>query len=231
MLEDCAAAVGAGAAEEDLQALSAACKARGMPVNVVDRMELCSFVMPAIVDRAPVTTGVSTGDAAPVLTRQVRRRVESLLPPLGRVAALADRFKAAVRAALPDIAARRRFFDAALTGPAADLAVAGRDAEAEAAFADALRNAEKRPAGVVHLVGAGPGAADLLTLRALRVMGEAGVIVHDRLVGEGVLDLARRAGGARGHGRAARAAWHAGGPALLLVGEVAAEAEEARLAA
>src|SRR5919107_256409 len=158
LLEGCAIAIGSGAPEEDLQALSAACKARGVPVNVVDRTELCSFIMPAIVDRAPITIGISTGGAPPVPARQIRARVEALLPPaLGRLAALADRFKEAVRPALPDLAARRRFLDAALTGPAADLAVAGRDAEADAALADALRSAEQRPPGVVHLVGAGPG--------------------------------------------------------------------------
>ncbi|GAA0572879.1 hypothetical protein GCM10009416_09430 [Craurococcus roseus] len=107
-----------------------------------------------------------------------------------RGAPLADRFKAAARAALPGLAARRRSADAALTGPAADLAIAGR--AAGAAFADARRGAETRLTGVVHLVGAGPGATDLLTLRALRLLGEADVVVYDRLVGEGVLDLARR---------------------------------------
>jgi uroporphyrin-III C-methyltransferase/precorrin-2 dehydrogenase/sirohydrochlorin ferrochelatase len=127
LLEGCAVAVGAGAPEEDLRALSEVWKARGVPVNIVDRTELCSFIMPAIVDRAPLTIGISTGGAAPVLARQVRARIEAALPPaLGRLAALADRFKSAVRAALPDIAARRRFLDAALAGPAADLAVAGR---------------------------------------------------------------------------------------------------------
>ena len=193
LLEGCVVAIGADAPEEELRALSAACMARGVPVNIVDRTELCSFIMPAIVDRAPITIGISTGGTAPVLARQVRARIESVLPPmLGRVAALAERFKAAVRTALPDLAARRRFLDAALSGPAADLAAAGRDDEADAAFTASLRDAEKRPAGVVHLVGAGPGAADLLTIRALRLLGEADVIVHDRLVGDGVLDLARR---------------------------------------
>jgi len=191
--EGCAIAVGAGAPEEDLRALSSLCLARGVPVNIVDRPSLCSFVMPAIVDRAPLTIGISTGGAAPVLARLVRARIEAVLPPaLGRLAALAERFKAALRTALPDLAARRRFLDAVLTGPVADLALAGREAEAEGAFAAALAGAQARPAGVVHLVGAGPGAADLLTLRALRLLGEADVIVHDRLVGEGVLDLARR---------------------------------------
>ena len=193
LLEGCAVAIGADAPEAELRALSAACMARGVPVNIVDRTELCSFIMPAIVDRAPITIGISTGGTAPVLARQVRARIESVLPPmLGRVAALAERFKAAVRTALPYLAARRRFLDAALSGPAADLAAAGRDDEADAAFTASLRDAEKRPAGVVHLVGAGPGAADLLTIRALRLLGEADVIVHDRLVGDGVLDLARR---------------------------------------
>lgn len=191
--EGCAIAIGAGAPEEDLRALSAHCLARGVPVNIVDRTELCSFVMPAIVDRSPITIGVSTGGAAPVLARLVRQRIETVLPPtLGRLAALAGRFKDAIRRALPDTAARRRFLDAALAGPVADLALAGREAEAEAAFTAALGKAEARPGGIVHLVGAGPGAPDLLTLRALRLLGEADVIVHDRLVGEGVLDLARR---------------------------------------
>ncbi|MBI0538644.1 uroporphyrinogen-III C-methyltransferase [Roseomonas sp. KE2513] len=191
--EGCAIAIGAGAPDHDLRALADTCMARGVPVNIVDRPSLCSFVMPAIVDRAPVTIAISTGGAAPVLARLVRARIEAVLPPaFGRLAALAGRFKEAVRAALPDLAARRRFLDAALTGPAADLAVAGREAEAEAAFTAALGAAEARPPGVVHLVGAGPGAADLLTLRALRLLGEADVIVHDRLVGEAVLDLARR---------------------------------------
>ncbi|WP_426956638.1 siroheme synthase CysG [Muricoccus radiodurans] len=193
LLEGIGIAIGAGAADADLQALSAACMARGVPVNIVDRPALCSFVMPAIVDRDPVTIGISTGGAAPVLARLVRARIEAVLPPaLGRIAAMAERFKARVRAALPDVAARRRFLDSVLTGPVADLAVAGREAEADSGFAVALNAAETRPAGIVHLVGAGPGAADLLTLRALRLLGEADVIVHDRLVGEAALDLARR---------------------------------------
>jgi uroporphyrin-III C-methyltransferase/precorrin-2 dehydrogenase/sirohydrochlorin ferrochelatase len=189
----CAIAIGAGAPEEDLQALSRLCQARGIPVNIVDRPALSSFITPAIVARDPITIAISTGGAAPVLARLLRARIESILPPaLGRLASLAERFKAALRHALPDLSARRRSLDAALTGPAAELALAGRAAEAEAAFAHALGQADTAPPGIVHLVGAGPGAADLLTLRALRLLGEADVIVHDRLVGDGVLDLARR---------------------------------------
>ncbi|PWC28453.1 siroheme synthase CysG [Teichococcus aestuarii] len=193
LLEGIALACAAGAPEEDLRALAEACRARGIPVNVVDRPELCGFITPAIVDRDPITIAIGSGGAAPALVRMVRQRIETVLAPgLGRVAALARHFQRAVRARLPDLAARRRFLDAALTGPAAQLAEAGREAEARAAFAAALDAAEAAPAGSVHLVGAGPGAADLLTLRALRLLGEADVIVHDRLVPAEVLEMARR---------------------------------------
>ncbi len=193
LLDGVVLAVGADAPEEELRALSAAAQARGIPVNVVDKPALCSFITPAIIDRAPVTVAVSTGGAAPVLARMIRQRIETVLPPaIGTLAALAERFQAAIRARLPDLAARRRFLDAALTGAPADLALAGRVPEAEAAFAQALEGAETTPPGIVYLVGAGPGSADLLTLRALRLMGEADVIVHDRLVPTAVLDMARR---------------------------------------
>ena len=194
MLDGCAIAVGAGAAEADLRALSAAAQARGIPVNVVDRPELCSFISPAVVDRDPVTVAVSSGGAAPVLARMIRARIEAAVPPaFGRLAALAGAFKDELRRRLPDVAARRRVLERALTGGAAELAFAGREAEARDAFAAEIDAGEDaRAEGMVFLVGAGPGAADLLTLRAQRLLGEADVIVHDRLVGHGVLDLARR---------------------------------------
>lgn len=192
-LDGCALAVAAGAPEEDLHALHAACLRRGIPVNVVDRPELCSFITPAIVTRDDITIGISTGGAAPVLARLIRQKVEAVLPPLiGRVAALGRHFQQAVRARLPSLPARRSFMERALTGEAAELALSGRQAEAESVFARMLETADATPRGFVQLVGAGPGAADLLTLRALRALGEADVIVHDRLVSGEVLDLARR---------------------------------------
>ncbi|MEO3475483.1 siroheme synthase CysG [Roseomonas sp. CAU 1739] len=193
LLDGVALAVGADADDDDLRALSAAAQARGIPVNIVDQPALCSFIMPAIVDRDPVTIAISTGGAAPVLARMLRQKIEAVLPPaLGALAALAGRMSAAVRRALPDLGARRRFLERVLAGAPADLALAGRTEEAETAFARALHDAEVTPTGFVHLVGAGPGAADLLTLRALRLLGEADVIVHDRLVSDAVLDMARR---------------------------------------
>ena len=193
LLDGVALAIGADAEEPELRALSVAAQARGIPVNIVDRPDLCSFIMPAIVDRDPITVAISSGGAAPVLSRLVRQRIEAVLPPLlGGLAALAGRMSATVRRALPDLGARRRFLEGALTGAPAELALAGRGVAAEAAFSQALHAAGTLPVGMVHLVGAGPGAADLLTLRALRLLGEADVIVHDRLVTEEVLDLSRR---------------------------------------
>jgi uroporphyrin-III C-methyltransferase/precorrin-2 dehydrogenase/sirohydrochlorin ferrochelatase len=193
LLDGIAIAIGAEASDADLQALSESCRARGIPVNVVDRPALCTALMPAIIDRAPVTVAVSSGGAAPVLARLVRQKIEAALPPgLGRIAAMAERWKAAVRKRLPELGARRRFLESALDGPPAALAAAGREAEADRAMEDALANADRAPRGMVHLVGAGPGAGDLLTLRALRLLGEADVIVHDRLGTDDALAMARR---------------------------------------
>ncbi len=196
-LRGCAIAVGAGAPEDQLQALFAEASRLGIPVNCVDRPELCSFITPAIVDRNPMTIAISSGGAAPVLARLLRARIETLIAPAyGRLGALADAFKAETRRRLPDVLRRRRMLERVLGGRVADLVLAGQDAAARTAYAAALDDAERDAAapepGIVHLVGAGPGSADLLTLRALRLLGEADVIVHDRLVGAPVLDAARR---------------------------------------
>ena len=191
-LDGCVLAVGADAPLDVLMALSAAAQLRGIPVNIVDKPELCSFITPAIVDRAPMTIAVSSGGVAPVLSRLIRARIEAAVPPaFGRLAALAERFKSQIRSALPDLAQRRRVLESLFTGPAADLVFAGHEADAARLFEAALVG-HSPSGGIVFLVGAGPGAADLMTLRAQRLLGEADVIVHDRLIGDAVLDLARR---------------------------------------
>ena len=193
-LDGCALAIGAEAPEADLRALSSEARARGIPVNIVDRTELCSFITPSVIDRDPVTVAVSSSGTAPVLTRMLRSRIEAMIPPAyGRLAALADRFRAKLRRHVPDIAMRRRMLEDIFAGRVADLVFANRDSEAAALFADKLGNSGPASrSGMVYLVGAGPGAADLLTLRAQRLLGEADVIVHDRLVTDDVLDMARR---------------------------------------
>ena len=191
-LDGCALAIGADASEADMVALSRAAQARGIPVNIVDRPDLCSFLMPAVIDRDPVTIAISTAGTAPVLARLLRQRIEAAVPPaFGRLAAFVGRFSAQIRHRLPDLGARRRVLERVFTGHVADLVFAGRETAAETALATELADGAART-GTVFLVGAGPGAADLLTLRALRLLGEADVIVHDRLVSGEVLDLARR---------------------------------------
>lgn len=191
-LEGCAVVIAA----TDDRALNARvsweARQRGIPVNVVDDPALCTFQVPAVVDRDPVLIAISTGGASPVLARWVRRRIEGLLPAsLGRLGKLADRWRDAAKERLPSIDARKRFWENTLEGPAAQLALDGRDDDADRVLLNDLHSAGPAP-GAVYLVGAGPGDPELLTLRAHRLLQLADVIVHDRLVSGAVLDLARR---------------------------------------
>jgi uroporphyrin-III C-methyltransferase/precorrin-2 dehydrogenase/sirohydrochlorin ferrochelatase len=191
-LPGCALAAASGADEPALRALSAEAQRLGIPVNVVDRPDLSSFITPSIVERGPVTIAVSTGGTAPILARMLRQSIEAAIAPgWGRLAALAGRLQAETRARLPDVRERRRRLERIFTGPAAALALEGDEAGAERAYRAALED-DAPAGGFVHLVGAGPGAADLISLRGLRLLGEADVIVHDRLGTAEVLELARR---------------------------------------
>ncbi|MDE1146691.1 MAG: siroheme synthase CysG [Azospirillaceae bacterium] len=185
------------AGEDDVEAarVAALARARGLLVNVPDRPALSSFIMPAIIDRAPVTVAISTGGASPVLARRLRARLEAALEPgLGRLAFFLDGFRTAVRAVKTDETARRRFWERVIDGPIARRFLAGDEAGAHEQLVKAL-NASGEGAiegGSVALVGAGPGDPDLLTLRALRVLQDADVVVHDKLVDERILDYVRR---------------------------------------
>lgn len=186
--------VATGDAARDAR-LAALARAARIPVNVVDRPHLCDFATPALVDRAPVSIAIATDGAAPVLAQLVRARIEALLPPgFGRLAALAESLRATVLERLPDGAARRRFWSAVFGGRAAAAALAGEDARARVIALKMLAGDAERetPSGKVFLVGAGPGAEDLLTLRAHRLLIEADVIVHDALVPDAVVAMGRR---------------------------------------
>lgn len=178
--------------EEGDRAVHALAKEAGVPINVVDRPELCDFYTPAIVNRAPLAVAVASEGVAPVLSRHVRARIEGLLAPaFGDLAGLADRLRGRVTKKLSTVAERRRFWARFFSGPVAEKVFAGRMGEAED---EALRSLEIEPnfTGHVSLVGAGPGAEDLLTLRAQRVLQEADVIVYDRLVPEAIVAQGRR---------------------------------------
>ena len=183
----CGAALAIGALSgEDALAFAAAARQRGVPVNIVDRPELSDVSFGTIVNRSPVVVAIATGGAAPVLGQCLRAKIEALLPPaLGAWAAAAQRVRPSITARLPMGAARReawrRFAEKALTARSAPDAV------------DLGELVSPAPAsGAVALVGAGPGDPELLTLKALRWLQSADVILYDRLVSEGVLELARR---------------------------------------
>lgn len=161
-------------------------------INVVDRLDLCSAIVPAVVDRSPLTIAISSGGNAPELARMIRSRIETLLPrSLGPLAALVGRLQRRIRERFPDLARRRRFLDWVLTGRPADEIAAGREAEAQRAVERRLLQ-DDEPMGRVSLVGAGPGEPELLTLRALHRIQSADVLVHDGLVDARILDCARR---------------------------------------
>jgi uroporphyrin-III C-methyltransferase/precorrin-2 dehydrogenase/sirohydrochlorin ferrochelatase len=170
-------------------------EARGIPVNVVDDREASRFIVPAIIDRDPVLVAVATGGASPVLARRLRERLEALLPRrIGALAGWLNALRPGVRRQLRDTDQRRRFFETIVDGPAARRFIEG-DTQGAQRIAQQLLTrtaAAPRAAGDVILVGAGPGDPELLTLKALRALQDADVILHDRLVSAEVLDLARR---------------------------------------
>jgi len=181
------------------RAIAAAAGRRGVFVNVVDDAANSSAIMPAIVDRSPLLVAISSGGTAPMLARRVRAQLEAMLDSSWtRLAVLLQRWRGRIRAAIHDLAARRQFYDRLLDGPVARLVRDRREGEAEQSLAGQLAAATAGPAsaapvqGSVTLVGAGPGDPGLLTLHALRALNQADVVLHDRLVPDEVLAMARR---------------------------------------
>lgn len=173
-------------------AIAAAARARKIPVNVVDRPALCDFLTPAIVNRAPLAIAIGTEGSAPVLAQMVRGRIDAAFSPrLGELAHFAESWRPLVERVVPKGLARRAFWRGFFSGAVAR-AVENGDRESAYSAANRLIEKPQQAAGYVWLVGAGPGAEDLLTLRAQRVLMEADVIVHDALVPEGVIAMGRR---------------------------------------
>jgi len=163
-------------------------------VNVADNAALCSFIFPSILDRSPVTIAVSTGGASPVLARQLRMKLETLVPSAcGRLAGITEEYREKVKQHFPQQEQRKEFWERALKGPFAELVYAGQDTSARKLLDDLLAQGhEDNPMGEVYLVGAGPGDPDLLTFKAARLMQQADVMVYDRLVSKPILDMANR---------------------------------------
>ena len=177
--------------DENMQRAYDLVRQYGLPVNVVDRPDLCDFTVPSILDRGHIVGAVATGGAAPVLAKSVRMKLEALMPQrIGDLAQFAKDLRPAVYEALDDFDARRRFWEAALNGAVAERVLAGDDAGALDLAHEML--AGTQPQGVVHIVGAGPGDADLLTVKALRLIQQADIVYFDKLVSAEILDLIRR---------------------------------------
>ncbi len=163
------------------------------PVNVVDNPALCSVILPAIIDRSPVVVAVSSGGKSPVLARQLRTKIESLIPSAyGRLGILVGKFRDAVKKRYKTIDQRRLFWESALNGAASELVLAGKENQAEDVLQQILASDEEFNQGEVYLVGAGPGDPDLLTFKALRLMQKADVVLYDRLVADQIVELCRK---------------------------------------
>lgn len=167
----------------------------GIPINVVDQPEACDFTVPSILERGELVAAIGSGGAAPVLAKRVRTQLETLLPQtMGPLSELARDFRPRVFETLSEATERRQFWEAALNGAPAELALAGRFDEARAAMETLLQDITATPhaIGPVHIVGAGPGDPELLTLKAFRLIQNADIVFHDRLVSDEILDLIRR---------------------------------------
>jgi uroporphyrin-III C-methyltransferase / precorrin-2 dehydrogenase / sirohydrochlorin ferrochelatase len=187
------AIVATGDARDDLIAKRA--RAANTLVNVVDRPELSNFIMPAIVDRGEVVVAIGTGGASPVLARRLRERIEALLPArVGELAALMGRYREKFAATRDASWSLRRFWERVIDGPIGIAALTGRQREAEDRLVAAIEDSRvpEQKSGIVHLVGAGPGDPDLLTLRALQALQNADVVFYDELITPEILDRARR---------------------------------------
>ena len=174
-----------------------AAQQRNMLVNVVDDPAHSSFIFPAIIDRSPIMVAVSSGGSAPVLVRRLREKLETLLPQhLGPLADLMGRFRGKAKQVFSTINQRRQFWEQVLSGPVVSLLDQSKTEQAEAALEqlfDTDNQADTNSSnGEVYIVGGGPGDPDLLTIKALQLMQQADVVVHDGLVSDAVLNLVRR---------------------------------------
>jgi uroporphyrin-III C-methyltransferase/precorrin-2 dehydrogenase/sirohydrochlorin ferrochelatase len=193
-LQGCVLAIAATSIESLNKRISADAQALHLPVNVVDSPALCTYITPAIIDRSPLVIAVSSGGEAPVLARLVRAKLETLIPAsYGRLAQVSSQWRDRIKMRFDDGDSRRKFWEKILQGPAAELMMNGQEGAANQLIAAELAEDQAQlTKGEVYLVGGGPGDPELLTLRALRLMQQADVVLYDRLVSDGVMELVRR---------------------------------------
>lgn len=193
-LHDCVLVIAATDIESLNEQISADAQALHLPVNVVDTPALCTYITPAIIDRSPLVIAVSSGGEAPVLARLVRAKLEAFIPAsYGKLAQIASQWRDRIKTRFSDGDNRRKFWEKILQGPAAELMMNGQEDAANQFIGNELAADQSQlTLGEVYLVGGGPGDPELLTLRALRLMQQADVVLYDRLVSDGVMELVRR---------------------------------------
>ncbi len=168
------------------------CEAENILVNSVDDPPHCRFMVPAIVDRSPLVISIASNGTSPVLSRQIRTQLESTIPHgMGKLAEFSGKWRSAVKAKILNPDERRIFWEDLYASPLKEQVFNDNIAEADRLIERALIEWQK-PKGEVYLVGAGPGDPELLTLKALRLMQQADVVIYDRLVSQPIMDLCRR---------------------------------------
>lgn len=168
------------------------CEALKILVNSVDDPPHCRFMVPAIVDRSPLVISVASNGTSPVLSRQIRTQLETSIPHgMGKLAEFSGKWRAAVKAKISNPDERRVFWEDLYASSLKEQVFHDNLTEADRLIEQALAE-WKTPKGEVYLVGAGPGDPELLTLKALRLMQQADVVIYDRLVSPAIMELCRR---------------------------------------
>ena len=174
------------------QQVFAACEAENVLVNSVDDPPHCRFMVPAIIDRSPLVISVASNGTSPVLSRQIRTQLESSIPHgMGKLAEFSGQWRAAVKQKIVNPEERRIFWEELYASPLKEQVFNDNLDAANQSIQQALAEWQT-PKGEVYLVGAGPGDPELLTLKALRLMQQADVVIYDRLVSAPILELCRR---------------------------------------
>ncbi|QLF71899.1 siroheme synthase (plasmid) [Peteryoungia desertarenae] len=178
--------------DEEAKAFYCAARAAGVPVNVIDKPRYCQFQFGSIVNRSPVIVSISTDGAAPILAQAIRRRIETLLPPsLKGWAELAQRLREQINDMLDPGPGRRAFWERFVDYAFSSNGPPDEDMK-DILIEDAMDLSKSALAGRLIIVGTGPGDAALLTLKAVRALQQADVILHDRMIAKEVLELSRR---------------------------------------
>lgn len=169
--------------------VAADCRARGIMVNVVDNPALCDFIFPALVKRGPLQIAISTSGISPVLARLIKHTIEQAVPAqFENLIRFMDEKKSVLRKFFVSIQPRRLFYEQIIRGPIAEEVLEGNRQRADSLFDEALESFPKEKQAALYLVGAGPGHPELITLKAIRLLSQADVVLYDRLVSPVILD-------------------------------------------